>query len=589
MPAVAPTPGKYTAPEGDSVELVAPAKHADDTEAGGASTGALDGDAVRALFTTSAQQMLPSYQTPASALKVPAVVAALSCFLRAPSNASRVRTALLVLSAIICVVFAVILQVSAMPYAVNRAAVIIFNLLQDCGLDLCLTLGLIVPIWAAMYPALLTRRQWMVWATYHMAVMAMVSLVMNVGGFRLSDITYPPGSPRASPAWRYPFAIISALVPGLSLAIEPTLLMLSPVRRLFCLQPFDTTGLFKWTGVKWPSFASEIVVSIGLVGTGMGYQVVLFFTGILSGILVIGGLLHDNKRLDDGKVSLAALYLNVFYAWRLIRLVRDLPVTIYIGTSVLAGVRAMPGGEIMLITVVQLAVAALRRMLNAVARRLFGDRADNAALRFALQIADDFMTGLVFLGSRVDNPLFWLALVVNVLRQLQRDTGLLSRAVRACLRKPVKVETGTMQQRHAQWELRWRLQQQTAITELIASFGMPLLVLLDASTTVTGAGTAVFVEGMTAEEKVQQLAALLVLLLAELGTHVVSGHYQKKQLQEHVRAMVGDDVKLQQQALEAHSKDVDAYWLRNWPLLAGVLVALLPNSIFWASVRAIAG
>eukprot|EP00753_Platysulcus_tardus_P003031 PLAT1219.1.p1 GENE.PLAT1219.1~~PLAT1219.1.p1 ORF type:complete len:565 (-),score=158.45 PLAT1219.1:240-1934(-) len=430
-------------------------------------------------------------------------------------------------------------------------------------------------MWDEVYPCVLSKRQWRLYGGITTFVLTVSAVLLTVSGGEEQLRLTLKGAP-------FHFQLGTAIEDTFQVFVHsflPCLLMLPSIRR--CLGWNSYPGLrFVRSVMRYASPTVVVYSAVALCFNSFGINSVLALSPLTMAVWAIA-LLCDRK-VDATR--------DMFYGIALSFITRGGA----LGASAILGVllpatRGVAGGTLITLFLFNLGFSLLRLSWVGVARKLFKGKYDSQAHLLALQIVDDVLGELVFLGSRIDSLTFWLAAVVNSVKQVVRDTALLSNVSERGWRRLRGLPALSAAEETSRFELQWRMLSQNLFSEMTASIILPLLFLFDLGWSAVGFAAPAFTAGLSGEAIAHQLAAFGVLLLMEVVTHRIVKTLLHRRLAKLVRKGMyapGDGTivassgagrpsftRRKQQSADA------AYWLRKWPVFVALCLYALQDSI----------
>eukprot|EP00753_Platysulcus_tardus_P011323 PLAT3282.1.p1 GENE.PLAT3282.1~~PLAT3282.1.p1 ORF type:complete len:540 (+),score=154.16 PLAT3282.1:101-1720(+) len=165
----------------------------------------------------------------------------------------------------------------------------------------------------------------------------------------------------------------------------------------------------------------------------------------------------------------------------------------------------------------------LRLQLTWVFKRLVKDPQLWSPLLFGLQLIEDLMMEVLYVGVAVNSASFWVVLFFSILKQVLRDSFLVHLGwIR--LKGIITGHKVTLQQQRAHLANSWRVLEQNLASELLSACVLPIMLLLDLMYREAGVpGDDVVIASMpTASAVVEQVGAYVLLLCGELAVHAIT-------------------------------------------------------------------
>eukprot|EP00753_Platysulcus_tardus_P011327 PLAT3282.13.p1 GENE.PLAT3282.13~~PLAT3282.13.p1 ORF type:complete len:541 (+),score=132.24 PLAT3282.13:163-1785(+) len=167
--------------------------------------------------------------------------------------------------------------------------------------------------------------------------------------------------------------------------------------------------------------------------------------------------------------------------------------------------------------------SVLRRQWMWIVKRLLKDPQLWSPLLFGLQLIEDLMMEVLYVGVAVNSASFWVVLFFSILKQVLRDSFLVHLGwVR--LKGIITGHKVTLQQQRAHLANSWRVLEQNLASELLSACVLPIMLLLDLMYREAGVpGDDVVIASMpTASAVVEQVGAYVLLLCGELAVHAIT-------------------------------------------------------------------
>eukprot|EP00753_Platysulcus_tardus_P008925 PLAT171.3.p1 GENE.PLAT171.3~~PLAT171.3.p1 ORF type:complete len:585 (+),score=190.74 PLAT171.3:152-1906(+) len=170
--------------------------------------------------------------------------------------------------------------------------------------------------------------------------------------------------------------------------------------------------------------------------------------------------------------------------------------------------------------------SGLRLLVSTTAVTYFGGQ-DGMLFLFPIQLLEDLLSELAFLGVTSFSSTFFAIVAVTVLRQLIRDTSLVEDTADRALRWLRSQPPAPLHVRRARFEMHSRILEQNVVSELVVAILLPLMLLADI---YMPHGAASITAGMSRAVALDQVAVYSFLLVIEVAVHWFIHQFKLKQL-----------------------------------------------------------
>eukprot|EP00753_Platysulcus_tardus_P019171 PLAT7064.2.p1 GENE.PLAT7064.2~~PLAT7064.2.p1 ORF type:complete len:568 (-),score=135.24 PLAT7064.2:286-1989(-) len=503
--------------------------------------------------------------------QMPRAVAAVARLFPAYDAKALLPYALVLLSVGLCFVLVPIARMSLVPLSVNRGMAIFgrstLRVLNDAFLALFFT----PYMWDEVYPCVLSKRQWRKYALSGVGLFAVSAVLLTAYGEEdftraLQDI--PLGVQIGT--------AVEDTLQTLYHSCVPVLFMMPTVRKALKMMPYPG---YRATSCAM-NYGAALVIFYGitaLVLYAFGNSFVLALGP--GSLLVWAGCLwldRDFKAVRHAGYGVAANFISRGAGLGAASVLAFL----------LPRLRGTSGGTLIMLATFSFAFGLLRACWSGVARKLWKDP-DAQAHLFSLQVVEDTLGELCFLGARLDSPLFWLAAVLNSVKQVVRDTAVLSNAVHGGVRLFRGLPELTLKEEASRFELQWRMLKQNLMSELIANVCLPVLFLSDMLWAAIGVGADTFTAGLSGEDIAHQLGAFAVLLVMEVVSHRIVTMLLKKRMHQLALRGIYTDASTKAPVTGSYvqrrtQSGLNSYFLKKWPVFVSLLYFALQDSVLRA-------
>eukprot|EP00753_Platysulcus_tardus_P013393 PLAT3670.2.p1 GENE.PLAT3670.2~~PLAT3670.2.p1 ORF type:complete len:551 (-),score=142.30 PLAT3670.2:178-1830(-) len=476
---------------------------------------------------------------------------------------------LLVMALGLCFFLVPLVRMSLVPPADNRAMSVAgrasLKILNDSFL-----LFFFAPfLWDSIYPCVMSKRQWRLFARWAIGIYSISAVLLTTfGSDAFTRSEKPP----------FEISLLTAIEDVSQLlvhSIGAAVLMLPAVRKLLGWRVYPHLRL-QSSAVGWGFAINVLYTAVAFVFNNFGNPVVL---GFGPATLLVWAVAFVLDRNFDGK-------RNMGYGLALSYITRAGGV----GAGALLAVilpifRSSAAGPLIMLFIFNIAFSFLRLCWRIVSRKLFGNNYDSQAHLFALQIIDDVMGELVFLGARLDSGYFWLAAALNSVKQVLRDTAVLSNFAERSWRRLRGKASLSDEEELVRFELQWRMLKQNLFSELCANLCLPWLFSIDLLWSSIGMGAPAFTSKMNGEEIAHQMGAFGILLLMEVVTHRVVTTLLKRRMAELASKGVFKKPAGRKKSItgsfihKRNESEMLSYWLRCWPVFTSLLLYAVQDSV----------